>query len=106
MHVEIVSRCHEILKFMCTYKDFPLDLIDTIWNSCGLDKHEAIVSAIYELIIQISDNLSKPALFKFHEKINSRPINEVNESTLHLIKGFSSKAICRLLPIIDNYKQS
>lgn len=51
LHVEIVRRCHEILRFMCVYKQFPVELIDTIWNSCGADKHEAIVSAIYDMII-------------------------------------------------------
>lgn len=51
MHVEIVRRCHDIIRFMSTCDQFPLSLIDTIWNSCGSDKHEAIVSAIYEMII-------------------------------------------------------
>jgi hypothetical protein len=51
LHVEIIRRCHEILRFMCAYQQFPVGLIDTIWNSCGADTHEAIVSAIFDMII-------------------------------------------------------
>lgn len=55
LHVEIVRRCHEIIRLLANFQRLPLQLIEAIWNSCGADKHEAIVSAVYEMIVSIAD---------------------------------------------------
>lgn len=49
------------------------------------------------MIISITDQLSIEALQRFNEKINSIPLNEINELTLNFIRGFSRKAIDRLI---------
>ena len=33
IHIELIKRCHDIIKFLCKYNRFPLDLIETIFDS-------------------------------------------------------------------------
>lgn len=63
VHVEILRRSHEIIKFLCGFGgEISLSIVEAIWATCGSDKHEATVSAIYDLIVYIADQLDLPAL--------------------------------------------
>ena len=92
MHVEIIKRTHEILKFVGKYQSIPLELIDLLWNSCE-GKHEATLMGMYDLIVEISDHLDDEGIKRLKEKIESIPEEEHNEMTLNLIKGFAQKTL-------------
>ncbi len=38
IHMEIIKRCHEVLKFLIKYNKFPLSIIDTIFTAVA-NKH-------------------------------------------------------------------
>jgi len=88
MHIEIIKRTHDILKFIAKYETIPIHLIDLLWNSCE-GKHEATLLAMYDLIIQISYHLNDEGIHRLKQKIESIPDEEQNEMTLNLIKGFA-----------------
>lgn len=89
VHVEILRRSHEIIKFLCSFGgDLSLSIVETIWATCGSDRHEATVSAIYELIISIADQLDLAALQLLKQKIAAIPRHAFSELTLNLVKGF------------------
>lgn len=94
IHIEIVKRCSDIPKFMAKYESIPLEVIDLLWNSCE-GKHEAIVRAIYDIIIDISSFFTKQGAQRMSEKILSIPHEELNEIHLNLIKGFAINTLPR-----------
>ena len=65
LHIEIIKRCHDIIKFMCKYGHFPLEMLDIIWDACR-DKHETTVQALYDLLVEISESLNKEGLDRIY----------------------------------------
>lgn len=94
MHNEIIKRTHDILKFIAKYETIPKNLIDLLWKACE-GKHEAIMIALYDVIIQIADHLDDEGIERLKEKIEAIPEEEINEHTLNLIKGFASNTLPR-----------
>ncbi len=92
MHIEIIKRTHDILKFVAKYETIPIHLIDLLWNSCE-GKHEATLLAMYDLIIQLSNHLNEEGINRLKQKIQSIPDEEQNEMTLNLIKGFAANTL-------------
>jgi len=92
IHIEIIKRTHEIIKFIAKFEKLPLNLLDLLWNSCA-GKHEAITIGIYNLIVEIADYLDIQGIMHLQQKINSIPDEEQNDITLNLIKGFSQKTL-------------
>lgn len=92
IHIEIIKRTHEIIKFMAKFEQLPLNLLDLLWNSCS-GKHEAITIGLYDLIVEIADILDMQGIVYLKQKINSIPDEEQNELTLKLIKGFALKTL-------------
>ncbi len=91
LHIELIKRCHDIIKFMCKYQKFPLEMLEILWDAIK-DKHETIVQAIYDLLVEISENLSKEGLDIIYRKIRSMDFNQYNEMTILLLKRFSENA--------------
>lgn len=92
IHIEIIKRTHEILKFLAKYESLPLNLLDLIWNA-RIGKHEAIAIGIDNLIIEIADILDEKGIEYLKKKIDSIPDEEQNELTLNLIKEFALKTL-------------
>lgn len=92
IQTEIIKRCHDIIKFMCNHNAFPVRMIDIIWAAC-VDKHETTVRAMYDMIVEISDHLPQEALDRIYSKIKEIPLDQYNELTLNLLKGFSENSI-------------
>lgn len=88
IHIEIIKRCSDILKFMAKYETIPLQIIDLLWSACE-GKHEAILRALVGMIVDISSSLTKEGANRLHAKILSLPQEELNEIHLDLIKGFA-----------------
>lgn len=100
LHVEIIKRTHEIIKFIAKYEKIPLSLLDLLWKSCE-GKHEATLIGMYDLITEIADSLDKEGIDFLKNKIESIPDEEQNEMTLKLIKGFAINTLPKLSDIID-----
>ena len=92
IHIEIIKRTHEIIKFIAKFEKLPLNLLDLLWNSCA-GKHEAITIGIYNLIVEIADILDTQGINYLKQKINSIPDEEQNDITLNLVKGFAQKTL-------------
>jgi hypothetical protein len=53
LHIEILKRCPEVIKFLCKQQSFPLNLLDNLWNAI-IDQHETTVRAGFAMIKEIS----------------------------------------------------
>ena len=68
LHIEMIKRCHEIIKFLCKYDYFHLNLIDDLWNAI-IGQHETTVRAGFTMIIEISRFLNSEGLNRIYMKI-------------------------------------
>ena len=57
-----MKRCHDIIKFLCKYKQFPINLIDNLWEAI-VDKHETTVRAGFDMLVEISSCLDEDGLY-------------------------------------------
>ena len=103
MHVEIIKRSHDIIKFMLKKQHKTLELLAEIWKACE-GKHDSIVKVIFDLIVEISDQLPAEGIQFILQKIKEIPIEQHNELTLELIKGFTEN-IARTLNSTIKYDQ-
>ena len=100
LHVEIVKRSHDILKFMGKFESIPVELLDLLWNACE-GKHEAIVRVIYDTIIAISGYLTEEGIKRLNNKIESIPYDQHSELTLNLIKSWALNTLPKMNDIYD-----
>lgn len=103
IHIEIVKRCSDVLKFMAKFDTIPLEIVDLFWSACE-GKHEALVRAIYDTIIEISSVLTKEGAERIHSKILAIPHEEINDIHLNLIKGFAINTLPRNYDVADVIK--
>ena len=53
LHIEILKRCHDVIKFLCKHHSFPINLLDNLWNAI-IDQHETTVRAGFTMLKEIS----------------------------------------------------
>ena len=100
MHIEIVKRCHDILKFIGKFETIPVELLDLLWNACEA-KHEAIVRVIYDTIIAISGYLNEEGIKRLNSKIEAISYDQHSELTLNLIKSWAINTLPKITDIND-----
>jgi hypothetical protein len=78
-HAQLIQRSASILQIMTQEPEiFPEDYISWIWQCCSSEKHEDIVRATYELIIELARYLPldrHTQLFFLIKKLNIAQID-------------------------------
>lgn len=92
-HIELIKRSVDIQKFVAEYGEtFPENLIDKIWNS-SRDKHEDVVKAIYEKIIELGPYMKLEAAQLMYTKFLTVRVDDYNEDFIELISKFTQKCL-------------
>ena len=92
-HIELIKKSIKIQKFIAEFADnFPQSLIDLIWNSFK-DKHEEVIKAIYENIIELAPDLSFDAAQRMYSKFLTVKYENYDEDFVDLIGRFTQKCL-------------
>ena len=95
IHIELIKRTHDILKFIANHGTIPLNILQIVWNACE-GKHEALLIGLYDLIIEISGYLNQEGINFLKNQIENIPDEQQNEMTLKLIRGFAENTLPKL----------
>ncbi|CAG9317591.1 USP34_6 [Blepharisma stoltei] len=91
-HVEMIKRVSEIFIFLAKTGALTEDQLTLLWNS-GQGRHDSLVIATLQAIVDITPFLS-PSFHQFlFEKMKQKPIQEYDEMYLKMLKEFTLKAI-------------
>lgn len=92
LHVQLVRRSAEILKFMNQNTPLSHAHLDMIWEA-SRGKHESVVNAIYAVISSLACVLTLEQATHLFSCISSVPLMEYQEELLLLVRDFTSSAI-------------
>eukprot|EP01133_Synstelium_polycarpum_P007566 gene7566-8852_t len=84
MHIQLLQKCTDILKFLAEKKAFERKYLDLMWNAAE-GKHETIENVIYETIGNIAISLPTTDIDYLFGKIKEIPYEHYTNQTLHLI---------------------
>jgi len=92
-NIELIKRSADVLKFLGeNTHDFPLSIIDTIWNSIG-DKREEIVTTIYGVIVDLGSSLElRPAQYMYRKFLEVK-YEDYDDDFINLIGRYTEKCI-------------
>lgn len=90
-HIETVKRSAGIMKFLANQNALTHEHLDLLWKST-FNAHEASIRAIYDVIIELSSEISVDNLDYLYSKIKEIPIENYDEPTINLIKEFTINA--------------
>ena len=94
VHVEILTRCKEIPRFLAEEEKLTKNDITIIWNA-GIDKHESIVHVIYDSIGLISEMLKYDLIQHVFSLMRSIDYKNYDVPLFNLVRRFSISAINR-----------
>ena len=89
MHVELVNRSHDVLKFLSFHEAMTTEHLENIWNSAR-GQHISQVTAVHKCIIAISSDLSDGMLKSFIAILDRVATVDIN--MLHLLGQLAAKA--------------
>lgn len=86
LHIEIIKRLAEIVQFIARYGNFPVGIVEHLWQNCQ-NKHEEHLREFCKLIIDIFGSLSKECRLELFTLISQIPRENLNEILINLQKG-------------------
>ncbi|GAM28546.1 hypothetical protein SAMD00019534_117220 [Acytostelium subglobosum LB1] len=85
MHIQLLQKCSDILKYLAEKKAFQQQYLDLMWSAAE-GKHETIENTIYETIGNIAPLLPIQHIeYLFESKIKAIPFEHYTPQTLQLI---------------------
>eukprot|EP01132_Coremiostelium_polycephalum_P001351 gene1351-1706_t len=90
MHIQLLQKCTDILKFLAEQKALERKYLDLIWNASE-GKHETIENVIYETIGNIAGSLPNEDVDYLYDKVTEIPYSHYTVQTLNLIRSLTQK---------------
>lgn len=96
-HSELIKRSSCILRVLADDAGkVPPEIVQLIWSCCSPEKHEDIVRAGFELIVEVAAYLPSGALEAFFSHIRALDVAAFDEKTVTFLKDFSMAAVGNL----------
>ncbi|KAF2075266.1 hypothetical protein CYY_003442 [Polysphondylium violaceum] len=90
MHIQLIQKCTDILKFLAEHSAFERKYLDLIWNAAE-GKHETIENVIYDTIGNIASSLPVEDIDYLFDKVSKIPYSHYTQHTLHLIRALTQR---------------
>lgn len=104
LHIQLISRCVDIPRFLAQVDQLTKADLDLMWNAT-VDKHETELHAIFINISELSTSLSLEHINYVYRKIQSIPFQSYDLQTLQLIRGVAASGINQQATIPDDQKK-
>jgi len=92
IHVQLVKRAGDILRFMALHGALTDEHVALIWDATQ-GKHESVSHAIYSVIVELALQLSAPQLAMIEARIRAIPLEDFDKHLILLLRGFSHNAL-------------
>jgi hypothetical protein len=77
-------------------ESFPEELLTLIWSCCSAEKHEDIVRATYELIVELAGILSISRLQSLYQRVSSIDLNHIDDKKVIFLKDYTINTLLNL----------
>jgi ubiquitin C-terminal hydrolase len=100
MHVEMIRRTLELLRFVAVHGKLDRQLIDTVWDA-GTGKHETIARTIRQSFADLCPSLSLDQLDIVAQKVGEVPFDAYNNQIISVVRSCTIHSVSksRELPV-------
>ena len=92
MHVQLLHRALDLLKFMVQFGSLTNEHLDLIWTSAK-GKHESEVAEVFSIIAGLSPVLSTPQALHLYRHIEKVSFADYDDGLLTLVQQFTTGAM-------------
>ena len=92
MHLELVTRAEDVLKFLASKGAIETAHLEAIW-ACTVGKHEAVVRVLYRLMVDLVPHLTPEYRIFLFNRIAALPFARYDAQTLQIVHDFTLNAL-------------